>query len=92
MHDAATIAPVMRALADPTRRSLFERIAKAGEIPAGALAQGATVSQPAISQHLRALREAKLVSERRAGKHIHYRAEPAGLAPMVDWISFYGEL
>lgn len=91
MNDAIRINPVMRALADPTRRSLFESIVKAGEITAGALAQGAIVSQPAISQHLRALREANLVSERRAGKHIHYRAEPAGLAPIVEWLSCYGE-
>lgn len=90
MHQAADITSVMRALADPTRRAVFERIAEAGEIAAGALAQNAKVSQPAISQHLRALREAGLVSERREGRHIHYKANPGGLAPMVDWLAFYG--
>jgi DNA-binding transcriptional ArsR family regulator len=82
---------VMRTLADPTRRAVFEHIVEAGEVTAGALVQNAAVSQPAVSQHLRALREAKLVFERREGKHVHYRANPRGLAPMVDWLSVYGE-
>ncbi|MGH6835192.1 MAG: ArsR/SmtB family transcription factor [Methylocella sp.] len=90
MRTATDITNVMRTLADPTRRAVFEHIIEAGEITAGALAQNATVSQPAVSQHLRALREAKLVSERHEGKHVHYRANPRGLAPMVDWLSFYG--
>jgi|ERR1019366_2218767 DNA-binding transcriptional ArsR family regulator len=90
VRNAIDITTVMRTLADPTRRAVFERIVEAGEITAGALAQNATVSQPAISQHLRALRETKLVSERREGKHVHYRADPRGLAPIVDWLSFYG--
>jgi DNA-binding transcriptional ArsR family regulator len=88
--DAADITDVMRALADPTRRAVFETVVEAGEITAGELARRATVSQPAVSQHLRALREAKLISERRQGKYIHYRANPRGLAPIVDWLSLYG--
>lgn len=90
MQEGTDISVVMRALADPTRRSVFEGVVAAGEITAGALARRATVSQPAVSQHLRALKEAKLVCERREGKHIHYRADPRGLAPMVDWLAFYG--
>jgi DNA-binding transcriptional ArsR family regulator len=90
MQGAAEITHVMRALADPTRRSVYESIFAAGEITAGALARSATVSQPAVSQHLKALREASLVSERREGKHIHYRADPRGLGPMIDWLSQYG--
>src|SRR5450759_2229708 len=80
VRNAIDITTVMRTLADPTRRAVFERIVEAGEITAGALAQNATVSQPAISQHLRALRETKLVSERREGKHVHYRADPSWLS------------
>jgi DNA-binding transcriptional ArsR family regulator len=80
----------MRTLADPTRRAVFERISLGGEVTAGDLVRGAAVSQPAVSQHLRALREAGLVTERRAGRHIHYRAEPAALAPLIDWIGLHG--
>jgi DNA-binding transcriptional ArsR family regulator len=84
------ISAVITALADPTRRAVFEAIVEAGEISAGALARNATVSQSAVSQHLRTLREAKLVCERRAGKFIHYRANPDGLAPIIDWLAIYG--
>ena len=58
MTPAADIATVMRVLADPTRRAVFEQIAAAGELTAGALTQCNEVSQPAISQHVRALKEA----------------------------------
>ena len=84
------ITAVLRMLADPTRRAVFERIVAAGEIPAGTLARDATVSQPAISQHLRALKDAGLVAERRAGRNIHYRPEARGLEPLIDWLSLYG--
>jgi len=47
------------------------------------------VSQPAVSQHLAALRDAGLVDERRDGRHVFYRATPAGLRPLVDWIAHY---
>jgi DNA-binding transcriptional ArsR family regulator len=89
MHSAADITVVMRTLADPTRRALYESILAAGEIAAGALTHGAAVSQPAVSQHLRALREADLVVERREGRNVHYRAQPRGLAPLVDWLGIY---
>src|SRR5262245_47130872 len=90
MVAAADIAVVMRTLADPTRRAIYERIVAAGEIGTGELTRGAAVSQPAVSQHLRALREADLVLERREGRNVHYRAQPRGLAPLVDWIGIYG--
>ena len=90
MQSAADIAVVLRTLADPTRRAIYERIVAAGEIGTGALTRGAAVSQPAVSQHLRALREADLVLERREGRNVHYRAQPRGLAPLVDWIGIYG--
>lgn len=43
-----------------------------------------------MSQHLKALREARLVSERREGRRVHYRADPRGLAAMIDWLAVYG--
>jgi DNA-binding transcriptional ArsR family regulator len=79
---------VFRALADPTRRRIFERLTR-GETTVTALAGGMPISQPAVSQHLAALRKAGLVAERREGRHVHYRVEPAGLRPLVDWISHY---
>jgi DNA-binding transcriptional ArsR family regulator len=86
----ANLATVMRALADPTRRGIFERIVKADEITVVELTRGSAVSQPAVSQHLRALKEAGLIAERRDGRNARYRAEPQGLAPLVDWLGIYG--
>src|SRR5262249_11387376 len=68
----------------------YERIVASGEIGTSALTHGAAVSQPAVSQHLRALREADLVVERREGRNVHYRSQPRGLAPLVDWLGVYG--
>jgi DNA-binding transcriptional ArsR family regulator len=83
------VATVMRVLADPTRRTVFEQIAAVGELTVGALTERNKVSQPAISQHVRALKEAGLLGERREGRQIHYRCEPRGLAPLVDWLGIY---
>jgi DNA-binding transcriptional ArsR family regulator len=79
---------VFRALADPTRRAIFERLTL-GESAVKDLTARFHVSQPAISQHLAALRRAGLVSERREGRHAYYRVEPAGLRPLVSWIEQY---
>jgi DNA-binding transcriptional ArsR family regulator len=68
---------------------VFERIAREGEVAATDLVRGTKVSQPAVSQHLRALREAKLVAERRDGRHVLYRVTPNGLAPLIDWLGHY---
>jgi DNA-binding transcriptional ArsR family regulator len=81
-------AQVLRALADPTRRSVYERLVRQ-EMSVGELKAGFQVSQPAISQHLAALREAGLVMERRDGRFAYYRARPEGLAPLIDWIGRY---
>jgi DNA-binding transcriptional ArsR family regulator len=89
MRSAADVTVVMRTLGDPTRRAIYERIVAAGEIGASALTRDAQVSQPAVSQHLRALREAHLVVERREGRNVHYRAQPHGLAPLVDWLGIH---
>jgi DNA-binding transcriptional ArsR family regulator len=90
MTPATDIAVIMRVLADPTRRAVFEQIAEAGELTVGALTHRNDVSQPAISQHVRALKEAGLLGERRDGRMIHYRCEPRGLGPLIDWIGHYG--
>jgi DNA-binding transcriptional ArsR family regulator len=90
MTPATDIATVMRVLADPTRRAVFEQIAAAGELTVGVLTRSNDVSQPAISQHVRALKDAGLLGERRDGRMIHYRCEPRGLGPLVDWLGLYG--
>ena len=63
------------ALADPTRRAVFERLRR-GPLPVGEIARDLPVSRPAVSQHLRVLKEAGLVSERRDGTRRLYRIEP----------------
>lgn len=79
---------VFRALADPTRRALLERLA-AREMSVSELKSGFDISQPAVSQHLAALRSAGLVQERREGRFAYYRADPKGLAPVLDWMDRY---
>jgi DNA-binding transcriptional ArsR family regulator len=81
---------VFRALADPTRRGIFERLARDGEQTVHALTGRAGVSQPAVSKHLTVLKRAKLVWHRREGRETHYSAQPQALAPLVDWMSVYG--
>ena len=87
---AVTPDPVFRALADPTRRALFERLSRDGEQTVHALTARSGVSQPAVSKHLRQLKRARLVRCRRDGRETHYNANPQALAPLVDWIGFYG--
>jgi len=81
---------VFKALADPTRRAIFERLTRDGDQTVHALTVRAGVSQPMVSKHLCALRRAKLVSHRRKGRESHYHARPEALAPLVDWIGDYG--
>ncbi|MBS0547827.1 MAG: helix-turn-helix transcriptional regulator [Proteobacteria bacterium] len=81
-HDA-----LFRGLADPTRRAIFERLCREGEQTVGALTAKAGVSQPAVSKHLAALKEAGLVRDRRDGRQTHYTAQLAALAPLIDWTS-----
>lgn len=81
---------VMRLLADPTRRRLFEEIAERKEVTVVDLTRTASVSQSAVSQHLKALKTGRLVSERREGRNSFYRVEPDGLGPLVDWLDLYG--
>ena len=86
----AAIDAVMQALAVPTRRAVLERIVRSGEITVAALTLGSGVTQGAISQHLKSLKQAGLVAERAQGRNVYYRARPEGLAPLADWMSHYG--
>lgn len=90
MIQITAIDTLMRALADPTRRAVYERIASADEITVVDLTRGSGVTQGAISQHLKTLKQAGLVCERPEGRKVYYRAEPEGLVPLADWMSHYG--
>jgi DNA-binding transcriptional ArsR family regulator len=79
---------IFRALADPSRRAIFERLTQ-GEAAVRDITARFEISQPAVSQHLAALRGAGLVSERREGRLVYYRVEPEGLRPLIDWIAHY---
>lgn len=79
---------VFRALADPSRRAIFESLTR-GEAAVKDLTARFDISQPAVSQHLAALKEAGLVNGRREGRCVYYRVEPQGLKPLVDWIAHY---
>ena len=81
---------VFHALADPTRRAIFEELTRQHEQTVHALTRYAGVSQPAVSKHLTVLKRAKLVRHRREGRETHYRVQPDALAPMVDWLRHYG--
>jgi DNA-binding transcriptional ArsR family regulator len=89
MTEAAAVNAIMRTLADPTRRAVFERIVGSQEITVVELTRGSGVTQGAISQHLKSLKLAGLVAERPEGRNVYYRAQPEGLAPLVDWMSHY---
>ncbi len=82
-----SIAPdlIFKALSDPTRRGLFERLCRDGETTVGGLTAQAGVSQPVVSKHLTALKQAGLVSDRHEGRQTHYSARLEALSPLTDW-------
>jgi len=81
---------IFKALADPTRRAIFERLTRDGEQTVHALTRRAGISQPAVSKHLGILKRARLVRHRHQGRETHYSARTQALAPLVDWMSVYG--
>ena len=89
MIQAVAIDTVLRTLADPTRRAVFERIVTSHEISVVELTRGSGVTQGAISQHLKSLKLAGLIAERPEGRNVYYRAKPEGLTPLVDWMRHY---
>ena len=76
------------AVADPIRRRVLELV-RDEELPAGAIAAQFTVTRPAVSRHLRVLRETGLVEERRSGRLRLYRANPEPLAELRRWLDDY---
>jgi DNA-binding transcriptional ArsR family regulator len=87
---ANQIAVALTALSDPTRRTIFERV---GERPAavGDIAAGLPVSRPAVSQHLKVLKEAGLVADTPEGTRRIYRIDPRGLGALRDWLDGFWE-
>jgi DNA-binding transcriptional ArsR family regulator len=79
---------IFQALADPSRRAIFEALTR-GETAVKELTARFEISQPAISQHLAALKGAGLVSGRREGRCVYYRVESRGMKPLIDWIAHY---
>ena len=81
----------MDALGDPTRRRIFERL-RGGPLAVGELAAELPVSRPAVSQHLRVLRDAGLVTDRKEGTRRLYELAPEGLTELRDWVdTFWSE-
>jgi DNA-binding transcriptional ArsR family regulator len=80
----------LEALADPTRRKVFERL-RSGPSSVGRLAAGMPVSRPAVSQHLKVLKEAGLVNEERDGARRIYRIDPHGLGRLRAWLDQFWE-
>jgi DNA-binding transcriptional ArsR family regulator len=81
----ANVSTALAALADPTRREIFERLARR-PAAVGELAAQLPVSRPAVSQHLRTLKEAGLVSDRALGTRRIYQIDPQGLGAMRAWL------
>src|SRR5215469_10963442 len=81
----ANVDRVFTALYDPTRRAVFERLGR-GPQPVGELARGLPVTRPAVSQHLKVLKEAGLVDDRSEGTRRIYQIDPKGLGAMRAWL------
>lgn len=77
---------IFEAIADPTRRQIIELVSS-GELPAGEIAAAFDVTRPAISRHLRVLRESGLLTARGDGQRRLYRLRPEALTEIEDWIS-----
>ena len=89
MPSAAVVEnKVFQALADPSRRAIFEALT-GGEAAVKDITARFELSQPAVSQHLAALKDAGLVQGRREGRRVYYRVEPRGMKPLLDWIAHY---
>lgn len=82
--------PVFAALADPTRRAVFERLSARGPASASSLARELPVSRQAIAKHLAVLDEAGLVERRSAGRAVEYRASPGALGEVASWMERVG--
>jgi DNA-binding transcriptional ArsR family regulator len=81
----------LAALSDPTRRQVFQRL-QSGGLAVGEIARGLPVSRPAVSQHLKVLKEAGLVADRAAGTRRVYHIDPKGLAAMRAWLDQFWDV
>ena len=88
MHRARATADVFRAIADPTRRAILDRL-RSGPTPVNELASDFEQSRPAISKHLRVLRESHLVTEQKMGRERLYALDPRPLAGAAAWLEGY---
>src|SRR4026208_2241093 len=89
MQSAAVVEDkIFQALADPSRRAIFQSLTR-GEAAVKALTARFDISQPAVSQHLAALKDAGLVNGRREGRCVSYRVGRRGMKPLIDWITHY---
>jgi len=86
--DSSLHPDVYRAIADPTRRAILDRL-RGGPLPVNSLASEFAQSRPAISKHLRQLRSAHLVRERKCGRERHYSLEPEPLRGVAQWLEEY---
>ncbi len=88
MASAAAEDRIFQALADPSRRAILQSLTR-GEAAVKDLTARFDISQPAVSQHLAALKDAGLVKGRRDGRCVFYRVDPRGMKPLIDWIAHY---
>ena len=79
---------IFQAIADPTRRAILDRL-QTGPAPVNSVAEGFSQSRPAISKHLRILKDAGLVSEQRQGRERVYQLHPDRLGEIADWLLKY---
>ncbi|NWG91665.1 MAG: winged helix-turn-helix transcriptional regulator, partial [Parvularculaceae bacterium] len=86
-----TYGTMIEALGPPTRRAIFEKLAE-GPSSVGALASGMPVSRPAVSQHLKALKDAGLVTEKRRGKARIYSVDPKSIAELRDYFDRFWDV
>src|SRR6516164_7441832 len=84
-YELITYEQAFAALADPSRRQVFERL-RDGPLSVGAIARGMPVSRPAVSQHLKVLKEAGLVTDHAEGTRRIYAIDPRGLAALRSWV------
>lgn len=91
MPRRAAASDVFLAVADPTRRSILDRLRR-GDAHVNELASGFRVSRPAISRHLRVLRTARLVRERKEGRQRIYQLEPDRIEQVAQWAEEYRQL
>ena len=89
MKSSGQVADVFTAIADQSRRALLLRLAKEGERSVTELLEPFSISQPAVSKHLRILREVGLVRSRKEGRERIYKIEASQLRDVFDWLSYF---